>query len=349
MTLWRHLPGRVRRRRFWLCLLLALAINLPAVAADDDGDDAAPAADVPMLQVVIPAAVQSAAGIATQPLAQEQRRVERRALATVLSLQPLLARRADLLAARADVSAARARFSASDDAYQRLRRLTGGRANVSARELAGVRATQRVDGAQLQAAEAHLDNLRVGLRHVWGPVVAQWLAAEQAPPPWQAILDGEQVLATLRMPADMHLASAPARVLVAADERRTQARQANVLSAAPEQGTSTPGETWLLRLPAQGLHAGMRLSAWVAQDDEAHAGVLIPASAVVWQDGRPWAYVQIEDDRFARRPLPPLSVDNGDARFVSEGFAAGDAVVTAGAQMLLGEELRAQIPEEDDD
>jgi hypothetical protein len=81
------------------------------------------------------------------------------------------------------------------------------------------------------------------------------------------------------------------------------------------------------------------MTARLPASDNSPAGLLIPANAVVWYGGQPWAYVRTAPDRFTRRILPSASeVDHGF--IVPGGFRADDEVVVRGAQLLLSEELQ---------
>ena len=99
-------------------------------------------------------------------------------------------------------------------------------------------------------------------------------------------------------------------------------------------------------------------------------GVVVPESAVIWHEGKSWVYVRdtpagpgalekLPDrtettrgqpltlvDRFVRREI---STDTPVAGgwFVAKAVSAGTPVVTTGAQMLLSEEFRSQIPSEE--
>jgi hypothetical protein len=65
---------------------------------------------------------------------------------------------------------------------------------------------------------------------------------------------------------------------------------------------------------------------------------VIPASAVIWSEGRAWVYLQVSPDRFRRSPISTdLPVEDGF--FAGEGFSSGDKIVTVGAQALLSEEM----------
>jgi len=80
----------------------------------------------------------------------------------------------------------------------------------------------------------------------------------------------------------------------------------------------------------------------------AATGVRVPATAIVWEGGKPWVYLQLDEERFARRAIESWH-EMGDAWFVTGVLAPGERVVRTGAQMLLSEELRSQIPEERSD
>ena len=93
--------------------------------------------------------------------------------------------------------------------------------------------------------------------------------------------------------------------------------------------------------------ADMHVHVWVPQSTETLSGVFIPESAVIWSNGKSWVYVKESDELFIKRVInDPVEMGNGV--FVSGGLTAGDEVVTSGAQMLLAEEYRWSIPDEDD-
>jgi hypothetical protein len=108
------------------------------------------------------------------------------------------------------------------------------------------------------------------------------------------------------------------------------------------------GETFLFSVETGdlSLRPGMAFTAYLKLPGEPTKGVLLPRAAIIRQEGALWAYVRSADDKFTRRQVEhAVPVDGG--WFVAEGFKPGDAVVTAGAQMLLSEELKAKIQGED--
>ena len=71
-------------------------------------------------------------------------------------------------------------------------------------------------------------------------------------------------------------------------------------------------------------------------------GVVVPRTAVVYAEGKTWAYVQTRADTFMRREVH-LDHLTQDGWFVTSGLAASERVVVTGAQILLSEELKSQI------
>ena len=77
--------------------------------------------------------------------------------------------------------------------------------------------------------------------------------------------------------------------------------------------------------------------------------LVLPRSAVIWGDmGQTWVYLQVSEEVFSRRRIR-VGQPFGELVVVESGLAQGQAVVTAGAQALLGEELGCEVPLDDDD
>jgi membrane fusion protein, heavy metal efflux system len=72
-------------------------------------------------------------------------------------------------------------------------------------------------------------------------------------------------------------------------------------------------------------------------------GVLIPSSAVLDEDGRAIAYVQVSGERFEKREL--MIVGTGGGRtVVSSGIKAGERVVTGAAYQVRLASLSTAVP-----
>ena len=74
-------------------------------------------------------------------------------------------------------------------------------------------------------------------------------------------------------------------------------------------------------------------------------GIVIPTTAILDEDGRPVAYVQISGERFEKRELEIGAVD-GLRTIVVSGIALGDRVVTGAAYQIRLASLSTSVPAE---
>ena len=75
----------------------------------------------------------------------------------------------------------------------------------------------------------------------------------------------------------------------------------------------------------------------------AEPGTIVPASAVVEEDGRPISYVQVAGERFERRELV-IGARQGDQLLVRRGIAAGERVVVGAAYQVRLASLSTAVP-----
>ncbi|TAN52494.1 MAG: hypothetical protein EPN21_03785 [Methylococcaceae bacterium] len=338
----------------WFFVPLLLMPLLSPAGQDDDDDAAAPAmpptrqaGEQPAAGVVaLTPQQQRAAGLVVQVLTESRRQPEFSAYAKVLDVQPLLALSTRQRALQADLAVYRGALSASQLAETRTAKLLQDNA-ASARSLQLAKAQRIADASRSAAAEQQLLSLRHEALQQWGPVLAEWLLGKPGNA-LERLWLRQDVLVELALPPNRALPPGIETVRLAPREERRQAVAARLVSAAPFTGDITQGETWFAIAPAEGLRTGMRLNAWIAGQRETSIGVELPVTAVLWRAGQPWVYLQTGEQQFVRRLIAAYH-DNGDSWFVDTGLKPGDKLVVNGAQLLLSEEFRRQIPDEGDD
>ena len=69
----------------------------------------------------------------------------------------------------------------------------------------------------------------------------------------------------------------------------------------------------------------------------------VPEAAVVWLEGKAWAYVEAAPHHFLRRELSPTGSAQPDAAFALKAEDRGKPVAVVGAQLLLSHEFRSQL------
>lgn len=333
---------------FLLIVLFLFAGSLHA-AEEDDEEDRPPqtsliqTTDQPAL--MLPPARQATAGLVVVPLAAASLGNEISVTGKVLDVQDLLNQRTRYRAAVAEATVAHSALTLASRNRQRITALH--REDIIAgRVLIEAESQYQGDLARSQAAERLLEDLQRQFVQTWGARLAELVLIESSP-----LLDDwiqqRRLLLLVALPHRLAQAT-PAPVLAVNREyNRQTARPARFLAAAPYTDDLTQSETYYYHTAAQGFRNGMRLHVWAPTGDSA-TGVVVPQSAVIWQSGRAWVYRLEGSDRFVRIDVTDHQDYGADWR-VQGTLQPGERVVVKGAQLLLSEERKQQIPDEDDD
>jgi hypothetical protein len=297
--------------------------------------------------VTVSAESQQASGIATAVLKPARSESAAEVYGIVLSLQPLYDLRGRYLAAAAELRGLRATAANSEAEYQRLVKLYEDDRNVAERMVLAADAQWKSERAKLQAAEQSLVSLQDAIRASWGPVIAQWIADGHSAQ-FDALASQRTALVQIALPPDLKVSAVRAPLSVAPVWARSAARPARFISASPQTDPTLPGATYFYAVDGQGLRAGMRVTGQLKLGGNARDGVVLPEAAVIWHGGRAWAYEKQDATTFVRRPVSTgQELDGG--WFNADGIAPGNEVVVSGAQLLLSEELKFQIRNENED
>lgn len=349
-----------------LPLLIALHLTPAWAAQDPDDNEAAaisdgaepdrdalptsgakaPPVSASMTRVSLSEQRQLLAGIQTAPLEPMELEDESRAYGKVLDIQDLLALRARYRAALSELSIAEAQFKVARSSHERIAHLHR-ESIIPTRDLIQAEAQLASEQARCAGFRRNLQEVREEALQSWGGELFRQ-AIERESPLVHGLLERSRVLLLVSLPAGASKLEPGSRIRVSPSGDRQQAREAEWVSSAPRTDESTQGETWFFAATAPGLRSGMRLDVWLPGTDRRRRGVFLPASAVIWHEGRPWAFVKLNASDFVRRPIAAHR-DIGRGWFVEDGFEPGSAIVVSGGQTLLSEQLRQQIPSDDGD
>lgn len=298
--------------------------------------------------VTLPKDTQLQSGIQVSALQGTRYQADLSAFGTVVSLDAFNELRTRYLAARADANIVRASITNSQKEYQRLLQLNQDDHNVSDRAVAAAESAWKTDEARLAAAETAAASIRDTLRQQWGETLAAW--ATQHPPgdALQRLLQYRDVLIQVTLPFETSNPALGSTLMIEPIGTSNQPLRATLVSPAPQTDATLQGKTFFYRASSDFLRAGMRITAHLAKDGKAASGVIVPAEAIVWYGGKAWVYHKQSEDRFVRRQVS-TEREAGNGWFNSAGLNAGDEVVTSGAQLLLSEEFKYQITNENED
>ena len=290
---------------------------------------------------------QRASGIVTRALEPATGQASSEVYGVVVNVQPLMDLRARYNAAVADARALRAAAAGSGAEYRRVKALYDDERNVSERALQAAEAQWKADQARLAAADQSVVATRDSIGSAWGETLARW-ATDPESPAFDALAQQREALIQLTFPFDLQAQAGKAPMTVAPVSAPAEARAARFLSTAPQSDATLPGVTYFYAASGQGLRVGMRVAGQLKLGSKPRKGVIVPAAAVVWHGGKPWAYVKEKDDLFVRKEVS-TALELRGGWFNAGSFEPDDEVVVSGAQLLLSEELKFQIRNENED
>lgn len=321
-----------------------------AASIGDEEDDDEAEADEDSLQpltVRLDDEALAFAGVETMPVADNLYFPEIRAFASVVDGRELIQWRSKLNQLQSALTLAQVNENATKQEYDRLQKLAKATGSVASKNVNYARASWQEAQANLQAARFELEDARLELEQSWGQQIAGWIT-DQDSKELQRLINREDSLLIVTLPVDETLPADVNVIRVSREGDRDSARKAYYVSPAYMNSQPTQGETYFFRIETGKLRLGMRLDAWIAQNNEPLHGFYIPEQAIVWYAGQPWTYVQEDEATYKRKSLVAGLKDVGGI-FVQSGFEQGERLVVSGSQMLLSEEFRWQIHGEDDD
>jgi len=290
--------------------------------------------------------MQAGADIKTVQLQRTTVVHESRATGRVVDIAPLVDLRTRFYGVQSQRKSAAAALAYSRKSVKRLQSLHSMDSNISEKELQQAQLQRDKEAIQLASLKREEASIRAGMMQAWGPVLTGW-ALQDGRGPLDALLELKQVL-VLVQPAGSDIPETGGAVYVNRVDERGGARAAQFVSAATRAGENRRGDTFYYRTTAADLRSGMNLYVWVPRPTQHISGFVLPRSAVVWFNGNPWYYVKQGADSFVKQPAEN-HVEVAQGWLLNAADLSGKEVVVQGAQLLLSEEFRRQIPSEEDD
>lgn len=319
------------------------------VEAEDDDKVETKKENESSLLVRIEDDIQEYSGIETQLLEQSEFYPETKATASVVDLTPMLALRANYLQVQSEFNVLKVAERAAAQEQARLQTLAKATKSVASKNLVYAESAWREAKAKLDGIEYQLNAIRDQANHTWGSEIANWVLAKEAQQ-WQRLLSNTDSLLLVTLPIERTLPADVKQVRVAHEGMQSDHTTAVYVSSARQTDKVIQGETYFFKLSDTSLRTGMRFDVWYPEQQQPLSGVFVPEQAIVWNSGQAWVYVEIEQGLYQRRSLQKARAAQKGMFMAADGdLKAGDQLVISGAQMLLSEEFRWQILDEDDD
>lgn len=314
-------------------------------------------------QIETPNRVNSNAGVAiitVSPATQVQSEISTSALkpsshqanistyGSVMSIDSLVELRTRYLAAKADIEVLRISLAHNKNEFTRLQALNLDDKNVSDKVVATAISNIKADEAKIAADESSARNIADSMQQIWGETITQHAIKQNASDLLQNLIANKQVLIQTTLPFDAAEPHENSSIMIAPTAAPSHTIRAGYISRAPVSNATIQGKTYFYVAKTTELRAGMQVNALSSTSNKVSSGVIIPNTAIVWYAGKPWVYHKTGSDQFSRLPInTDIEVENG--WFYQGSLKANDQVVTSGAQLLLSEEFKSQIKNENED
>lgn len=297
--------------------------------------------------LVLPVNVQKQSEIATTALASAQHRPTLESFGSVVNVSTLIDARGRYLSATNDANVAQLRVNNSLQEFKRMQLLNEDDKNISDRALASAEATLKNDQASVKTAQQLANIAKSSVLQEWGETLSTWSMQNKTNKRLDGLLNQSAVLIRVSLPFGTPTPSKGSSIIVSPVGSHEVAITADFVSVAPQSDTNIQGATYFYIANADTLRAGMRVNIERQDTSQSAQGVLVPHQAVVWHANQAWVYQKLSADKFVRKPIKTdIEIEHG---WFSQSFKVGDVVVTSGAQLLLSEEFKSQITNENDD
>ncbi len=281
-------------------------------------------------------------GIRVAPVTQASMRAELRGSAVLLAVSDLATLRNSYVAARTKIERDQVDLGVSRSQYERTKTLYEQNQNMSLKAMQDAEASYRNNQAQVSADEQEAKLQLDTVRQRWGGVLADWIASNRAT--LDPVLEQREFLAQVIFPPG-EVAKPPATLSLTAPGNRLV--QGRFISSLPQVHAQIQGISFLYLVPDRtGLAVGMNLVVLVPVGQRL-AGTVVPEGAIVWWQGKAWAYVESPANTFTRREVSTDNPVTGGYFVPGSSFSPATKLVVAGAQALLSEEFRSQLKAED--
>ena len=298
--------------------------------------------------VTLSQATQQNSGIRTAQLSGSSYAGEIRSYGNIVGIDALVEAKTQYLNLLAENNLVKSGQAQNQAQYQRLKNLNADEKNVSDRAVQEASTLVKADESKLKAIQSQILNLRNSTRLKWGDELAKIAFDDNLPAQFKSLLERKSALVQVGLPPGTPTPKIGSSIKISPLNATSQVITAEYVSPATQSDINGYGKTFYYIAPADLLRIGMRVSIEADPNtNDAKQGVTIPNSAVVWHAGTAWVYFKQGKDQFIRKPISTdTEVEDG---WFNQGIDPNNEIVVNGAQLLLSEEFKYLIKNENED
>jgi len=194
-------------------------------------------------------------------------------------------------------------------------------------------------------------NLQQKVLSQWGNKFYMAITGKAKDKQLNPLLNGEARLVKITLPSSDSDNSIPHKIIFTPINGNNET-EGIYLDKAPTIEPSILGQTFYYLIQSPDIRIGSKLIGFYKEkqnNDKQMNRYEVQSSSIVWSNGLPWVYIEEEPFLFVKKPVSLENEIKDGWLVISEALSTNDIIVSKGAQLLLSEEYKYQIKNENED
>jgi hypothetical protein len=295
--------------------------------------------------------IQSNSGIKTQPVQTSDYIKNLTNYATVLSIDLLIEQKNRFNEIKNQISLLSNELERDKKNYERFKALNDDNKNVSDKAFQEMKVNFENTKIKLQTTQELITGIKQNIRAQWGEIILSMIDAGARKELFEFLVQGKARIIKVTLPENADN-QPPKNISLALIDNLNEKFLASYLAESPTLDKSIKGKTYFYIVYSNQLRIDSKVIANQVQDklsSESGKYLAIPKEAVIWNSGQAWVYVQSRENKFFRKSIETITESSNGWIVKENQIKENDLIVINGAQLLLSEEFKYQIKNENDD
>jgi hypothetical protein len=235
--------------------------------------------------------------------------------------------------------------------YERFKALNDDNKNVSDKAFQEMKVNFENTKIKLQTTQELITGIKQNIRAQWGEIILSMIDAGARKELFEFLVQGKARIIKVTLPENADN-QPPKNISLALIDNLNEKFLASYLAESPTLDKSIKGKTYFYIVYSNQLRIDSKVIANQVQDklsSESGKYLAIPKEAVIWNSGQAWVYVQSSENKFFRKSIETITESSNGWIVKENQIKENDLIVINGAQLLLSEEFKYQVKNENDD
>jgi len=298
--------------------------------------------------ITLPDSIIKNSGIEIQSITESKNQSLYSSYGYVLSLKDLIDYKTNYLNLNFEINKLNSQLKEENEHFKKLKSLNEDNKNISDSVVHEKEIEINNLQNNLNIKKNNKNNLLQIILQDWGNLFKDLLTHPKKSP-LKNIFNSEARLLKITMAIRKTKKLPPSELIVYSINQPEIKYKASFISKAPIGDGDIQGRSNFYLVLNNDLMIGSRISSYIKLTEESLIKKFhVPKSAIIWNNGKPWIYEKTSKNSFLRQPLFNMEEDR-DGWIVQFKNIIPKAIVTNGAQLLLSEEYKHLITNENED